>query len=93
MAAYMNYPQITTMEHLQAEISSGYGSVLKYGGYVLVTDFTLKGFTAAVYEFLETPEETGLGDIECRISRTAQSDEYFRDGGSAVLWGFEQIKK
>ncbi len=93
MAIYMDYPQITTMEHLQTETSSSYGSVLKYEEHVLVTDLTFKGFTAAVYEFIETPEETGLGDIECRISRIAQADEYFKDGGSAVLWGFEQIKK
>ena len=63
MAIYMDYPQITTMEHLQTETSSSYGSVLKYEEHVLVTDLTFKGFTAAVY------------------------------GGSAVLWGFEQIKK
>ena len=93
MAIYMNYPQITTMEHLQTETSSGSGAVLKYGEHVLVTDLTFKGYTAAVYEFIETPEETGLGDIECRISRIAQADEYFKDSGNAVLWGFEQIKK
>ena len=92
MAIYKDYPQITTMEHLQIEISSGYGAILKYGEYVLVADLTFKGFTAAVYEFIETPEETGLGDVECRISRIAQADSYFKDSGTAVLWGFEQIK-
>ena len=43
MAIYMDYPQITTMEHLQTETSSSYGSVLKYEEHVLVTDLTFKG--------------------------------------------------
>ena len=43
MAIYMDYPQITTMEHLQTETSSSYGSVLKYEEHVLVTDLTSKG--------------------------------------------------
>lgn len=58
----------TTMEKLQMKASATYGSVLKFGGHVLVTDAHYRGgFTADIYEFVETPEETGLGDIECHL--------------------------
>ena len=36
------------------------GAVLKYGDKVLVTGLSWKGFQAAIYELVETPEETGL---------------------------------
>ena len=93
MAIYKDYPQITTMENLQMEGSSSLDAVVKYGENVLAAHYTYKGFTAAVYELIETPEDTGLGYIECRISRIAQADRYFEDGGSAILWGFEQLRK
>ncbi len=57
----------TTIEKLQMKVSATYGSVLKFGDYVLATDAHYKGgFTADIYEFVETPEETGLGDVECQ---------------------------
>lgn len=59
--------EFTTMEKLQMKVGPS-GAVLKYGEKVLVTCETYYGFTAEVYEFVETPEETGLGYIECRLS-------------------------
>ena len=56
--------EFTTMEKLQMKVGPS-GAVLKYGEKVLVTCETYYGFTAEVYEFVETPEETGLGYIEC----------------------------
>ena len=93
MAIYKNYPQVTTMENLQMEGNSSLDAVVKYGENVIAANYTYKGFTAAVYEFIETTEETGLGFIECRLSRIAQADKYFEDSGSAMLWGFEQLRK
>lgn len=60
--------EFTTMEKLQMKVGPS-GAVLKYGEKVLVTCETYYGFTAEVYEFVETPEETGLGYIECRLRR------------------------
>ncbi len=83
--------EITTMEHLQMRVSAGYGAVLKYGDKVLVTDYHWQGgFTAKVYEFIETPDETGLGDIECRISLIAEANETFADNGHAIEWCMKQ---
>ena len=92
MSIYKNYPQITTIEQLQMSSNSSLDAVIQYGDHVLAANHTYKGFTAAVYEFIETYEETGFSDIECRISRIAEADRYFKDNGSAILWGFEQLK-
>lgn len=65
--------EFTTIEKLQMKISASYGTVLKYGEQVFVTDCHWKGgFTAEIYEFVETPEETGCGDIECRLHLNRQ---------------------
>ena len=45
-----------------------------------------EGFIAGVYEFVDTPEETGLDEIECRLNLTAMSQEVFEDGGHAIEW-------
>ena len=83
----------TTIEKLQLNISASYGAVVQYGDKVLVTDISWKGgFTAEIYEFIEFPEDTGLGDIECRLVPWAEAEETFKDNGHALKWCFEQIK-
>lgn len=83
--------KITTMEHLQMEVSGSYGVVLKYGDRVFVTDCHWKGgFYAEVYEFLETPEEAGVSEIECRLSRIFTAPERFTDNGHAIAWCLAQ---
>ena len=91
MKAYYNFPEITSMENLQLKVSS-YGAVLKYGDKVLVTDIAWKGFAAAVYEFVEGPEEDELADIECRLNLLEMADEVFEDGGHAIAWCMEKAK-
>lgn len=91
MKAYYNFPEITSMENLQLKVSS-YGAVLKYGDKVLVTDIAWKGFAAAVYEFVEGPEEDGLADIECRLNLLEMANEVFEDGGHAIAWCMEKAK-
>lgn len=91
MKAYYNFPEITSMENLQLKVSS-YGAVLKYGDKVLVTDIAWKGFAAAVYEFVEGPEEDGLADIECRLNLLEMADEVFEDVGHAIAWCMEKAK-
>ena len=85
--------EFTTMEHLQMKVSASYGAVLKFGDKVFVTDYHYRGgFTAEVFAFVETPEETGLGDIECRLASWAKTDERFIDNGHAIAWCMAQVK-
>ena len=85
--------EFTTMEQLQMKVSASYGAVLKFGDRVFVTDFHWKGgFTAEIFEFVETPEETDLGEIECRLAPWAKTDERFVDNGHAIAWCMAQVK-
>lgn len=91
MKTFHKFEGTTNMESLQIKASS-YGAVLKYGDQVLVADIGWKGFSAAVYEFIETPEETGLPDIECRLNLVEAAEDVFEDGGHAMAWCLEKIK-
>ena len=84
----------TTIEKLQMKVGATYGSVLKFGDHVLVTDAYYKGgFTADIYEFVETPEETGLADIECRLNHITHAEQTFIDNGHAIAWCMVQVTK
>lgn len=83
-------PNTSTMEDLSMKVTAGEGAVLRMGDKVLVTDHAWKGFIAAVYEFIETPEETGYGYIECRLNLITMSEELFEDGGHAIAWAMQQ---
>ncbi len=85
-AARYRMPNTTTMENLAMKVNAMDGAVLKMGDRVLVTDRGWKGFIAAVYEFVDTPEETGLDEIECRLNLVTMSQEVFEDGGHAIVW-------
>ncbi len=88
----MNY--LITIEKLRMNVSATYGSVLKFGNYVLVTDANCKGrFTADIYKFTETPEETGLAAIECILSHICHAEEIFADNGHAIAWCIGQVTK
>ena len=81
----INFLQTTTIEHLQDKIPCCYGGALTFGEKVLVTMVNWRGqYEAAIYEFIETPEETGLGEIECRLNLVEIADETFKDGGHAM---------
>ena len=83
----------TTMEKLQSSISASYGAVLKFGDKVFVTDCHWKGgFTAEIYEFVDDPDETGFGEIECRLTPWAKTEKQFVDNGHAIAWCIAQIK-
>lgn len=79
------------MEHLEMNGCSTQGAALKYGDKVLVCGLTYKGFEAAVYEFIEDEEETGLSYIECRLNLRTTSPTPFDDGGDAMKWCFEHL--
>ncbi len=86
--------KFTTMEKLQMKVSASYGSVFKFGDHVLVTDAYYRGgFTADIYEFVETPEETGFDDIECRLNHIGNAEQLFVDNGHAIAWCIAQVKK
>ena len=36
------------------------------------------------------PEETGLGEIECRLNLVEVADETFKDGGHAMQWAISR---
>ena len=88
----INFLQTTTIEHLQEKIPSCYGAVVTFGEKVLATMMNWKGqYEAATYEFIETPEETGLGDIECRLNLLEIADGTFKDGGHAMAWALKAV--
>lgn len=82
----------TTMENLAMSVNPGCGMVCKYGDHVLMVDLLWTDrFVAAIYEFTETPEETGASEIECRLNFCAASADTFEDGGHAMAWAIQQI--
>ena len=84
----------TTMEKLQCNVSASFGAVLKYGDKVFVTDLNWRGgYVAEIWEFIETPEETGLADCECRIELVKTSENSFEDNGHAIGWCIQQMTK
>lgn len=85
------WTRLTTMEKLEMEGYATMGAVLKHGDHALVVGFEGIGFHAAVYEFVETPEETGLGDSECRLNLAEAATELFEDGGHAMAWCLKHI--
>ena len=87
----INFLQTTTIEHLQDKIPCCYGGALTFGEKVLVTMMNWRGqYEAAIYEFIETLEETGLGAIECRVNLMEVADEIFKDGGHAMQWAISR---
>lgn len=87
------YRRVTTQEHLEMQVSAGDGLVCKYGDHVLMADrYWDAGFIAGVYEFVETPEETGLSECECRLNFIERSEGFFEDGGHAIEWAISRVK-
>lgn len=84
----------TTMENLAMSVTPGCGMVCKYGDHVLMVD-RRRGrwgrFVAAIYEFTETPEETGASESECRLNFCAASADTFEDGGHAMAWAIQRV--
>ena len=85
------WKKTTTMEDLALEGYAAMGAVLRYGGNVLVVGCESFGYHAAVYEMVEMPQETGLGDVECRIGLVESAEEVFKDGGHAMEWCLSKI--
>lgn len=86
----MKWEQVTTMEHLRVRCGEE-GAMLKYGDRVLATALTYNGFEAAVYEFLEDEEETGLSYVECRLNLRTTCNTSFDDNGDAIKWCFDHL--
>lgn len=85
--------KFTTMEQLSLMDTVTYGAVLQYGPLVLVTDNSFRaGFTAKIYEFVETSEEAGVDEAECRLAFCEKADEVFEDGGRAMDWCLSRAK-
>ena len=89
--AETKWKQTTTMENLALEGYAAMGAVLRYGDNVLVVGCERFGYHAAVYEMVEPPRETGLGDVECRIGLVYAAEEVFEDGGHAMAWCISKI--
>lgn len=90
----METKEFTTMEQLSITDSVTCGAVLQYGPLVLATDNSYReGFTAQIYEFVETPEEAGVGIEECRLSFCEKAENTFPDGGRAMEWCLTRAKE
>ena len=89
--AEARWPKTTTMEKLEEMRFSTCGAVLRYGEQVLVVGRECRGFHAAIYEMVETPEETGFADIECRLNLVEAAAKLFEDGGHAMAWCMKHI--
>ena len=84
-------PITTSIEHLQMDFG-GYGNVLQYGEFAIVTDVNYKGrYIAAVYEFVDTPDKE-FSAIECRLNLIKTATETFDDGGHAIEWAIKNCK-
>lgn len=81
-----------TREHLEEELSGCLNAaVLDYEDYVItVLEHCFEGIKAAVYEMVETPEETGLGRCECRLQLIGEA-KGFKDTGHAVVWAINEL--
>ena len=89
----MKWKTTTTMEYLWSDGCAEQGAVLKYGDKVLVCGLTYRGFESAVYEFIETEEETGLSYLECRLNLRIACQKPFDDGGDAMKWCYDNFDK
>ena len=85
------YNLLTTLQHRMSDSLLNRRTV--YLLYAIVAKQTYFGFVSTVYEFIETPEETGLDWIECRLNLYEQADKYFDDGGHAIEWALGIIPK
>ena len=86
------FRNMTTLEDIGSQMDVCYDSLLRIGDRVIFTPMCYSGKNlAAIYEFIETPEETGFGDIECRLGIIEVSEEEYKDSGSAVAWALSQI--
>lgn len=86
------FTNCTTLEKIGMEMSNCCDALMRMGDKVIFAPMTYAGGnTAAIYEFIETPEETGLGDIECRLNLIEISEEGFEDAGHAAAWAFARI--
>ena len=82
----------TTLEDIGSEMDVCYDSLLRMGDKVIFTPMNFRGESlAAIYEFFETPKESGLGDIECRLNLINISEEAFEDSGHAVAWALKHL--
>lgn len=83
----------TTRENLETDLYGCLNSaVLDYGDHVItVFEHCFEGIKVAVYELVETTEETGLGRCECRLSKIAEN-KGFEDTGHAVAWALAELK-
>ena len=82
-----NFKTTTTQERLEMQVTAGDGD------HILMADRYWKGgFIAGIYEFIETPEETGLCECECRLNFCERSEMSFEDGGHAMAWAISQVQ-
>lgn len=87
------YRKETTQENLEMQVTAGDGIVAKYRDHILMADrYWNGGFIAGIYEFVETPEETGLCECECRLNLIGTSEGTFPDGGHALEWAISRVK-
>lgn len=86
------FSNVTNIEDIGCEMNNCYDALLRMDDKVIFAPMTYSGdYVAAIYELIETPEETGLCDIECRLNLIEVSEEEFKDAGHAVAWALTRI--
>ena len=85
--------EFTTREHLEVDLSGCLNAaVLDYGDYVItVLEHCFKGIMVAIYEMVESPEETGLERCECRLMKIEEKVG-FEDTGHGAAWAFGRLQ-
>ncbi len=89
---YINFPELSTIERLSGDLSPCYGAQVTYKDHVVVTMMNHRGkYETAIYEFVESPKETGVSEIACRLNRIEVAEKLFKDSGSAIKWGIASL--
>lgn len=80
----------TTMKKLALRVNSAQEALVKYDDNIFLICKDLNGnFYAEVYEFIETPNDSGVSVAECRLVLIKKSKTCFLDGGHALAWCIE----
>lgn len=85
--------EFTTREKLELDRMGSRGNaIIDFDEWIILLWENWKGtYEVEIYEMIDTPEETGLDRIECRISLIKQQTTDFKDNGHALAWAMKQL--
>lgn len=85
--------EFTTREKLELDRMGSRGNaIIDFDENIIVLWENWKGtYEVEIYEMIDTPEETGLDRIECRLSLIEKQTTDFKDNGHALAWAMKQL--